>query len=97
MFTVVNGWKKADLKFILEEIDEKESANIVVDGLKDLILNSEQYISDPKFVEKILVSAISDRVSQEQDEKEKLKQEQFEKERQFKEGENFNLNQKRQN
>ncbi|GFU32422.1 hypothetical protein NPIL_222131 [Nephila pilipes] len=96
MFTVVNGWKKADLKFVLEEIDEKASANIVIVGLKDLILNSEQYISDLKFVEKIFVSAISDRVSQEQDEKEKLKQEQFEKERQF-EGENFNLNQKRQN
>ncbi|GFU09310.1 hypothetical protein NPIL_485661 [Nephila pilipes] len=85
MFTVVNGWMKADLKFVLEEIDEKASTNIVIAGLKDLILNSEQYISDPKFVEKILVSAISDRVSQEQDEKEKLKQGQFE------EGENFNL------
>ncbi|GFT39518.1 hypothetical protein NPIL_583191 [Nephila pilipes] len=97
MFTVVNGWMKADLKFVLKEIQEKASANTVIAGLKDLILNSEQYISDPKFVEKILVSAISDRVSQEQDEKEKLKQEQLEKERHFEEGENFNLNQKRQN
>ncbi|GFS58498.1 hypothetical protein NPIL_420371 [Nephila pilipes] len=87
MFTVVKGFKKARLKFVLEEIGEKISANVTIAELKDFILKSEQYISDPKFVEKILESAISDRVSSEQYEKAKLKREQFEKERQFEESE----------
>ena len=73
MFQAVKGFRKADLKFVAEEIGEIVPAECTIAVLKDIILNSNEYKKDPNFVQEILSMVVIERQERE---KMKLKFEQ---------------------
>ncbi|XP_035220082.1 uncharacterized protein LOC118193149 [Stegodyphus dumicola] len=74
MFQVIKGFKKEDLKQVVEEIGECLPPTATIAGLKEIILNSAEYKKDPEFVQDFLSTAISGRklLEQRQIEKDKL-------------------------
>lgn len=70
MFQAVKGFKKEDLKYVAIEIGEDISGCNTISGFKDLILNSNEYKTDPEFVQELLVNVVAERKLQEQDQKE---------------------------
>ena len=58
MFKAVKGFKKEDLKFVLEELGEEIPATVTIVSLKDAILNSKEYGKDPAFVQDLLENAM---------------------------------------
>ncbi|GFW34554.1 uncharacterized protein TNCV_951841 [Trichonephila clavipes] len=77
MFQTVKGFKKEDLKYAAAEIGEEIPSNITIAGLKDLILNSNDYKKDPEFVQEFLRNVVSERKLQEA-EKDKKKEHELE-------------------
>lgn len=71
MFQAIKGFRKADLKFVAEELGEIIPPECTIATLKEIILNSNEYKNDPNFVQEILSTAVVER-----QEKEKLKVEQ---------------------
>ncbi|GFQ91735.1 hypothetical protein TNCT_723031 [Trichonephila clavata] len=65
MFQAVKGFKREYLKYVATEIGEEISSNITIAGLKDLILNSNEYKHDPEFVQEFLRNVVSERKLQE--------------------------------
>ncbi|GFY12093.1 integrase catalytic domain-containing protein [Trichonephila clavipes] len=72
MFQAIKGFKKEDLKYAVSEIEEI-SSNIIIAGLKDLILNSNKYKKDSEFIQEFLRYVVSEQKLQEaeKDKKEK--------------------------
>ncbi|XP_055938027.1 uncharacterized protein LOC129968199 [Argiope bruennichi] len=76
MFKTAKGFLKEDLLFVAEEIGETLPDKVKISELKDIILNSKEYLDDPDFVTNILVTAVSQRKLKEE---QKQKQTEFEK------------------
>ena len=74
MFQAVKGFRKADLKFVAEELSEIVPPESTIATLKEIILNSNEYKKDPTFVQEILSTVVIER-------QEKLK---FEQEKELK-------------
>ncbi|GFT81182.1 hypothetical protein TNCV_5089991 [Trichonephila clavipes] len=74
MFQAVKGFKKVNLKYVAAEIGEEISSNIPIAGLKDLILNSNDYRKNMEFAQEFLRNVVSERKLQEA-EKDKKKKE----------------------
>ncbi|GBO38662.1 hypothetical protein AVEN_166485-1, partial [Araneus ventricosus] len=73
MFLSVKSCKKEDLILVAQEIDENVPPTAKICDLKGIILNSDEYKSDPDFVKGILENAVTDRKLQEEFELEKIK------------------------
>ncbi|GFQ89087.1 hypothetical protein TNCT_290041 [Trichonephila clavata] len=65
MFQAVKGFKKEDLKYVAAEIGEEISSNTTISGLKDLILNSNEYKNDPESLQEFFRNVVSERKLQE--------------------------------
>ncbi|GBL98037.1 hypothetical protein AVEN_126923-1 [Araneus ventricosus] len=73
MFLSVKSCKKEDLILVAQEIGENVPPTAKICDLKEIILNSDEYKSDPDFVKGILENAVTDRKLQEEFELEKIK------------------------
>ncbi|GBO14831.1 hypothetical protein AVEN_264052-1 [Araneus ventricosus] len=80
MFSSVKSCKKEDLILVAQEVVENVPPTAKICDLKGIILNSDEYESDPDFVKGILENAVTNRKLQEEQEFElekiKLKQRQ---------------------
>ena len=65
MFQAVKGFRKADLKFVAEELGEIVPPESTIATLKEIILNSNEYKKDPNFVQKILSTVVIERQERE--------------------------------
>ncbi|GBN40527.1 hypothetical protein AVEN_120918-1 [Araneus ventricosus] len=73
MFLSAKSCKKEDLILVAQEIGENVPPTAKICDLKGIILNSDEYKSDPDFVKGILENAVTDRKLQEEFELEKIK------------------------
>ncbi|GFQ85841.1 hypothetical protein TNCT_396851 [Trichonephila clavata] len=66
MFTSVKGFKKEDLIYLCQEINEDLPLKVTISTLKDVILNSKEYKNDPDFVSTVLATTVSERQKKEE-------------------------------
>ena len=57
-FKAVKGFKKRELKWILEKFGTEIPSTITKACLKELILNSKEYEKDPDFLQDLLKNVI---------------------------------------
>ncbi|GFX62257.1 integrase catalytic domain-containing protein [Trichonephila clavipes] len=71
MFQAVKGFKKEDLKCVAAEIGEEMLLNITIVGLKDIILNSNEFKKIPEFVQEFIRNMLERKLQEAEKDKQK--------------------------
>ncbi|GFR08055.1 uncharacterized protein TNCT_623401 [Trichonephila clavata] len=77
MFLSVKSCKREDLAYVANEIGENVQATTRICDLKSIILNSNEYKSDPDFVKELLEGFVTDRKKLQQEKEQDVEMEKF--------------------